>query len=86
MIKLFVKKLLLKEFGLFSCLIVWLGWGVKFCSSCGKPIKKEITDTYDNIWLSNVAMYLNPDTFKYMCDKMINHLNKDGMILLAYLL
>lgn len=47
--------------------------------------KVELSDNYDNIFLSNIAQYISLENLKTLLDKLDNNLNIDGQILLAYL-
>ena len=41
--------------------------------------------TYDNIWLSNIALYFETYNIRCILEKYMNYLNKDGNLLLTYL-
>ena len=45
----------------------------------------DMNNKYDNIWLSNIAAYLNLDSFKEIFDKMSIMLKDDGKLLVSYL-
>lgn len=42
-------------------------------------------DIYDNIFLSNIAQFTNIEHYKHFINKMVLHLNNNGLMLLAYL-
>lgn len=45
----------------------------------------NLTKDYNNIWLSNIACYLEQDEIKEMTDKFANSLAVDGKLLISYL-
>lgn len=51
----------------------------------GNLLTDEITGTYDNVFLSNVAAYNSLADVKKIVDKILPHLSDDGKLLLAYL-
>ena len=52
----------------------------------GNLVKIELHDFYDNIWLSNVATYLdNYEIIKNLIYKLVDKLNHNGKLLISYL-
>lgn len=51
----------------------------------GDIFKDEILGTYDNIFLSNLATYYKLKQINELFLKMLDHLNEEGRMLLAYL-
>lgn len=56
---------------------------INFITGNIKDIK--LTKRYDNIWLSNVVDYMNPDSFVDSVTYLSHRLNMDGKMLVAYL-
>lgn len=56
---------------------------INFITGNIKDIK--LTKRYDNIWLSNVVDYMNPDSFTNSVTYLSHRLNMDGKMLVAYL-
>lgn len=48
-------------------------------------LKDKIKGHFDNIWLSNIAKYLNIAEIKLLVDNAIKALNHNGLILISYL-
>lgn len=48
-------------------------------------INTELPKKYDNIWLSNIAVYLEENEIKQMVDNMDKYLRREGQMLVSYL-
>ena len=51
----------------------------------GDIFNDEITGTYDNIILSNLSSYYGLDKMRKLFDKMLESLNENGKMMIAYL-
>lgn len=51
----------------------------------GNVMSKELPETYDNIFLSNIPCYLSLEQTKTLVERLLPHLNEDGQILVSYL-
>ncbi len=47
--------------------------------------KASLDRSYDNIWLSNIGTHVDLNTLKKIVDKVSQHLNIDGTLLISYL-
>lgn len=56
---------------------------VKFI--CGDVTDVKLNRKYKNIWLSNIACYLNTNSIKLLTDNMMKYLDDNGRLLLSYL-
>lgn len=48
-------------------------------------LSTKLNNKYDNIWLSNIGTYISNLELKELTDKMINHLNINGSLLIDYI-
>lgn len=57
---------------------------IEFINSDIEEVK--LNRIFDNIWLSNLGQYYDDlRSFKYLIDKLLSYLNKEGKMLIAYL-
>lgn len=58
----------------------------KITFQTGDIINDPLKETYDNIWLSNIAPYLKkPETIQKMVNNAISSLNQNGKVMISYL-